>query len=656
MTLNEQEINWLNKHKKELPPEEIIPETIKIKKYMDWIYSDGSWPTPKYSDDFYKYEEISEMSKFNELIENPENWEEILTNVKLYNNWVLPNAILLFSKPWFNRVKWKDSIKMGIPFPLFSRSEKKFSLDNGIPIENTSAGKAIIARIISKTSYALKIYLKGKWYVEGENKKNPGGYIVGSIKNDLVQRIGLDLGLKQHSICVCPYCLSFKDKRNRSLLSEHGSGVYGCERCEGRIKNLSKESDKKYFDVISKFVKFIGATIVCPSNDCSGRFIPINFIQMEESELLNVVEKISIHKSTNVFKNPPQEILEKNICCPYCSCNFVIKDALNMKSGYKEKSGMITGLPKTLIWEKIEKTTLDKIGDQDIGNTSFKDRLACPHIDVDSDMIMKQKINLLIDNLLIKMTKLNKNIISGLTSWVFYKASIEWMRLYYKDAYKYFFGWNSSERDMSKLELIKYPGQTKKKVTAVIRGQEVAIHQSFFQVWLKVMEENIEDFTKINENIKDIKDIKWFCQKPKFPNGPVETFMSTVDDKNYIINNVESNSKIKPRMAKIYSIKKVGEDKDYSNEIESYGWQYIKLKKDSCLKKGDNVLVEILVMPGHPTHAPIQRILRLRSQILNSFIIRLKEEEQTGNANNVFWNTWVKQIDKAREIIDLERL
>jgi hypothetical protein len=170
------------------------------------------------------------------------------------------------------------------------------------------------------------------------------------------------------------------------------------------------------------------------------------------------------------------------------------------------------------------------------------------------------------------------------------------------------------------------------------------------------MEENIEDFTKINENIKDIKDIKWFCQKPKFPNGPVETFMSTVDDKNYIINNVESNSKIKPRMAKIYSIKKVGEDKDYSNEIESYGWQYIKLKKDSCLKKGDNVLVEILVMPGHPTHAPIQRILRLRSQILNSFIIRLKEEEQTGNANNVFWNTWVKQIDKAREIIDLERL
>lgn len=656
MILDEQATSWLIKYKRELPPEEIIPEAIKIKKSMDWISTDGSWPIPLYCDSFEKFEEISELSHFNDLIGNPENWEEILTSEELYDKWILPSAILLFSKPWFDKVKWKDSIKMGIPFPLFSREEKKFSMENGVSIENTSAGKAIIARIISKTSYALRTYLKGNWYVKGESMKSPGGYIVGSIKNDLVQRIGLDLGLKQHSVCVCPYCFSLKGKRNRSLLNEHGSGVYGCERCEGRIKNLVKEEDKKQFDVISKFVKFTGATIVCPSNNCFGKFIPINFVQMEENELSKVIEKISIHKSINVFKMPPEEILEKNVCCPYCNCNFVISDAIKLKSGHKEKSGMLTGLPKTLIWEKIEKTTLDKIGDHDIGNTSFKDRLACPHTDIDLDMIMKQKINLLIDDLLVKMTKLNKNIISGLTTWLFYRASIEWMKKYYKDAYKYFFGWNISERNMSKLELAKYPGQTKKKVTSVVRGQEIAIHQSFFQVWLEIIEENIEDFSKINENIKDIKDIKWFCQKPKFPRGPIETFMSTVDSRNYIINNVESNSKIKPRMVKIYSIRKIDDGEDFSNEVEFCDWQHIKLKKGSNLKVGDKVLVEVLMMPGHPTHAPIQRILRLRSQILHDFVVRLKEEEKIGSANNVFWNTWRRQVDKARELNDFGRL
>jgi hypothetical protein len=229
------------------------------------------------------------------------------------------------------------------------------------------------------------------------------------------------------------------------------------------------------------------------------------------------------------------------------------------------------------------------------------------------------------------------------------------MQTYYNDAYKYFFNWNTTERDMTDLELVKYPGQTKKKVTEVVRGQEIAIHQSFFQVWLKVIEENISDFCVINENIKDIKDLKWFCQKPKFSNGPVQTFMSIVDFRNYITNNAEFDSKIKPRMVKVYSLKKIGDDTDYSEDIEMCDWQHLKLKKNSRLSVGDNVLVEALMMPGHPTHAPIQRILRLRSQILYSFVVRLKEEEKTGVANNVFWNTWRKQADKARELINIER-
>ena len=242
-----------------------------------------------------------------------------------------------------------------------------------------------------------------------------------------------------------------------------------------------------------------------------------------------------------------------------------------------------------------------------------------------------------------------------MTTWYFYKAAIEWMNKYYEDAYKYFFNWEAGEREMTKLEQVRYPGQTRKKMTEVVRGQEVAIHQSFFHIWLNVVEENIGDFCRINPEIREIKDLKWFCHLPKFP-GPVSTFVSEVDSKKSIVNNTDFVAPIKPRLIRVYSIRKEGEDKNYVDDVAICNWQSIKLRKDSELVVGDKVIIEALMMPGHPTHAPIQRILRLRSLILNSFVIRIKKEEKSGDIDSAFWNIRKKQAEKARELINCNRL
>lgn len=655
--LDKQATEWLKKHANDLPSEEVVLEEIKIKKSMEWLASDGIWPVPHIVDDIGIFENIHEVSVFNEVIGNPDNWDEILKNEKLYNSWVLPVAILLFSKPWFDKSKRKDSIRIGIPFPLFSREERKFASDNGISIDETPAGRAIIARIISKTSYALKVFLRGNWHNSEDIVKNPGGYIIGAIKNDLVQKIGADLGLKQHSLLVCPYCLSFNERRNKSLLIEHGSNVYGCERCESRVKHLILESQQEELNIVSKFQKFIGTTCICPSNDCSGKFIPVDFMKVSEEKLKEALKTFANVKGTNIFKMPPEELMDVEIDCPYCKTNFTPRTAMELGSGFKCKSGMFTGLPKTLIWETVESVILDKHNtiNSVTATTSYKDRLVSEHVEPGNDMIMREKVNLLIDDLTVKMTKLNKNIISGMTTWYFYKAAIEWMNKYYEDAYKYFFNWEAYEREMTKLEQEKYPGQTRKKMTDVVRGQEVAIHQSFFHVWLNVVEENINDFNRINPDIKDIKDLKWFCHFPKFP-GPVSTFVSEVDSKKCIVNNTDFVAAIKPRLVRIYSICKEGEDKNYIEDIERCNWQSIKLRKDSELAIGDKVTIEALMMPGHPTHAPIQRILRLRSLILHSFVVRIKKEEKSGNIDSAFWNVRKKQAEKAIELINSEKL
>lgn len=666
--LNEQAVDWLNKHKNQIPAEDIVFEEDKIKDSF-WALSNGWWPIPKPVSDMEKFDEIYEQVKFNSIISNPNNWDEILVRKDLYENWVLPNAVLLFSKMWFDHVKWRSCIKTGIPFPLFTNEDKFFARDNGISIEETTAGRAMITHIVAKTSYALKLYLRGSWFVKNNVIKYPGPYIIKSLRNELSRIVGKDLGYKQKSVLICPDCCAFST--NKSILVEHGRGIYSCPRCDDKLKTLTGSEIED---------KIINISCVCPSDSCASKVVTINHSNVSTVALKELIESHLFFKNIDKFKLPPESMMDVNFHCPCCKIDFTPRNALELKSGFKGMSGYFTGLPKMLIWEKKEMAILDKdFLNKDSTKTgrsdSFKNSLVSSVSVFDSDFIVKQKICLLADDLYIKMSKLNKNIISGLTSWCFYKSAIEWMNVHYRDAYQYFFSSKSGERDMSELELAKYPGQSRKRTTSVFRGQEASIHQSFFKIWLKVLEDNISDFNKFG--IKEVSDFKWFSYPSKITNsknensfnkfisgkrndfveipkfilqkhGPVSTFISEVDFRNKITNRVEFDGEPKPRLVKIHSIVDLA-GVDRMNDVFIYDWQTLKVKKDSKLKKGDVVKVTALMMPGHPTHAPIQRILRLRSLILRDFVIRIKNEEETGMIDSTYWNVWKLQVEKAKK-------
>lgn len=613
----------------------------------------GVWPVPKQTSK-NMFSDINDADQFNKIVGDPNNWAAIINDVDLFNCWILPKAILYFSKPWFDGVKYKESIRYGIPFPLFDREEKKYALLSGKKIEETAAGRAIIASIIIKTTHALKTYLKGNWYVENNIIKSPGGYIINSIKNELVQKIGVELGFKQQSELVCPYCLSKKERGSKSLLTEHGSNIFSCERCSNQLKSLRGEALTDQKKVLSVFGRFIGTTCVCISDSCPGKFIPVNFIKQDFSFIRQHTRNYKI-KGTGIFKMPPKELLDSKIICPFCNEEFIIGEAIRQEKGFKNKSGFFTGIPKTLVWEKKERTTLDNAINGDINSISFKDNLADDQFEPEIDIEKKEKINLLISDIIIKMSRLNKNLISDLTMWHFYSAAIKWMIKHYNDAYKYFFCWEAGERDSTALELSKSPSKKKKRFTDIIRGQEIAIHQSFFYEWMETIDNNISQFTKLDNRIQALSDLKWFCKAPRFPDGPISTLTMVVDEKKEITNTIDYGSVRKPRFVKIYSILNENETKEYVGDINFIEWHTIKLNDFSELKEGDVVKVKVLLMPGHPTHAPIQRILRFRRLTLNDFVVRIREEEKTGVHDVVFWTHWKKQVEIAKQTLVEER-
>jgi hypothetical protein len=199
-------------------------------------------------------------------------------------------------------------------------------------------------------------------------------------------------------------------------------------------------------------------------------------------------------------------------------------------------------------------------------------------------------------------------------------------------------------------------------MTNTQRGSEVAIHFSFFQEWLKVIESNIEEIKNVNPHIKGLKDFKWFCRQPKFTGGPKSTFSSVVDSRGCIA----SKTRIRPnrttcanipRIVKIYAIYKIingiiDRGTNYIDEVEMHDWHSIRLISDSSLNEGDKVRVKALMMSGHPTHAPIQRIIRLRSVILKNIIDKIRREESTGDIDSLFWEAWKNRVGTARAKIE----
>lgn len=668
--MDEQARKWLEKHNHELPLEEIVPEIEKAKK------SNNSWPIPELVPHMGIFSNINSQDKFNEIIGDPKNWPTIYVRRDLYVRWIVPNAILLFGKIWFDRAKWRKSIHKGVPFPLFGSEEKIIANKNGQKLEDTTHGRAIIAKIINKVEYALGIYLEGKWLEKSNYMKKPGGYIIDSIKNEFIREIGNDLGYKLKSVLACPYCLSNKIQQKTPLIY-HGSLQYSCPHCDEYYENLKytyeNSKDPEILDKIKNvkvFKKFIGITCVCPSDKCKGKFVPINSIDFEnwhtkspKDKLVNlgkIIKTISVPKNIQGFVKPPPEIAELPLLCPFCNTKFFPSAALKSKTGFKGKSGFLTGLPTISIWEQKCSMTLDQR--KGLEEFSPKNNIASEFFDLDNHILAKQNINILIDEIICQMAKIKPNSVASLTTWYFYMASIKWMINYWQDAFRYFFGWSVRERNMTKKERALYPGERKKKVTDVIRGQMASIHQSLFYTWMNILENNISKFNRFDSNIQSLKNFKWFCRPPKFSGGPLSVFVSKVNSKLKIPNNSDiidlRSRKFSPRIAKIYSIYKISNGKiiyeyNFKNDIKFCEWQSIQLK--NCrLKPGDTVRVGALMMSGHTTHAPIQRIIRLRTKILGPLIQRIQKEEEAGERDLNFWNIWENRVIRARKVTGID--
>lgn len=667
LILDEKAKQWLAQHSHELPPEELE---------KDNFMNIGEWPIPRIVAT-EKFNNISSQKEFNLIVGNPDNWPEIRSNTELYEKWILPQAIILFGKFWFDCVKWKRSIHRGISFPLFSEEDKAVSLEQKVKLEDLPSGKSRIAKIIDKTAYALDVYLKGNWLKEGVFLKKPGGYIIDSLKNEFVREIGSDLGYKLNHVVACPYCLSNAVKK-RTPLIENGSRQFTCPKCLDLLKSLEYAKDDELhlqtkLNNVKKFKNFIGITCVCPSNSCPGKFIPLNCIDFKSWEVSNktifeqkmrrvgvALKKVSIPKNIQSFVVPPAEIIELTLECPYCATKFSLGSALKSKSGFKEKSGMLTGLPTIAIWEKKCSEILDQsiIDGEDL---SRKDNIVGTFFNLEDKILTKQKINILIEEVIIAMSKLNSGPVPSLITWYFFESVIDWMKRYWQDALNYFFDCKKGERIMSELEKNLYPGQIKKNTTTVHRGEEASIHQAIFHIWMDKLEKNINEFTTRNPGIKYIGDFNWFCKPPDF-NGPESTFQIEIGPKMKIANGSKiicnKPQKFDPRIARIISIYKVVDgvtdySKNYMDQIKTQEWQFIKMSLSSGLNVGDKVEVKALLMPGHTTHAPIQRIIRLRTMILSSIINRIKLEEESGNRDAKFWQTRKNIVLQARKITNI---
>jgi hypothetical protein len=631
----------------------------------------GHWPVPRKVIGFEMFDGIGVLSEFEKIISDPKNWKTIVENKDLFNNWVAPHAILLFGKKWFDSVKFKSSLTIGVSFSLFSKEEKQEAMKKGISIEKSVSGRAIITRIVVKTAHSLKKYLGGDGLGAIRSPKN---YIIRALENDVVQKIGKDLGYKQKAVCVCPKCFSEKDNRyKRSILLNHGSSIYECSRCTTMANNLllqlnknklnntySKEEENKYL-LFKKFSNIVGISCVCPNNNCHGKFIPINFANIDGKELEAILIGYKFLFGTQTYKFPHAKLMDVDIKCPFCKIEFTPRKAIDGKSGYKNNGGFFTGIPTTFIWEKVEKMELD-IPIHELekarGNSGrmAKDYLVNSYKNVDEDIIIRQKLNLIIGELTLKLFDLQKKNIRELTSWYFYSAVIKWIKKYPRDSYNYFFEWRSDKRELTLSEKQKGDLGTK-NYTKVILGQEVAIHKSLFQVWIDLLEENINDFNTINPKIVSVSDLKWFCREPKFSGGPMSTFTDVVCDRK-ITNKSPIVGPNGTRIAKVYSVYKIVDgqaDKsiNYVNSIIYSDWQTIEFGKDFC--DGDVVEIEALMMSGHTTHTPIQRILRLRSLILHDFVVKILEEVETGNTDVSFWKNWKINVDSARKKLNLDK-
>ena len=641
---------WLEEHQFALEPEELVSEEDKQSRAFQ-----TDWPTPKEPPNLGIFSQITTSEGFNRVIGCPANWETVREDKVLFDWWVLPHAVLLFGRTWFDRMKWAPSVTRSGTFPLFSCADKDGARNSGTAIEKTPAGKARISQIIERTAHALRVYLAGKWYVD--EIKPPSGYITEAIKNQMIRSVADDLGYKLKHVPACPFCLS---RGRKTAVQRHSDHQVSCDICNELYMNIKLNANNAIkegkFDgavelygkllAAERFRSFSSLMAICP---CS-KYVPVSCLDYNYGEELvelieRTISRMRIPKTTQTTIPVPNELKGIHLRCPHCENRFEPKT--------------FTGLPSISIWQNL----LKSIDEPNRNGTEIRDLLADANMEaVQENINNKQRLKVLIDELVLKLSRTSKNSVSSLGTWYFYLAAILWMRRYPSDASAYLFDSESSERLLTDKERV-HSDNTTKRFTHVSCGQGTSVHQAIFYIWVDLLEKNIRKFRLIDPSIKKLSDFGWFCSRPKFSEGPKSNFTSVVE-LNEIANNSrarEIGSDVKPRIVKVISIYRIRDglidfSRNFAEDIKALEWQSICLNQDTGLKNGDQVRVSVLLMSGHPTHAPIQRILRLRKHVLQSVIDKILMEEN-GHTFQSFWLSRNKLVKEAyRKLGSLQEL
>jgi hypothetical protein len=639
---------WLAEHAVLLGPEE-LPFEEEIAEAL--VLRDGRWPTPRAVEHMGPFADIADEESFNRVVGDSDNWRTILDRSDLRHSWILPQAVAIFGRVWFERAQWRSSIRRGVPFALFTPEERRAAKDTGVPLVETTAGRSVVHKIVSRVEHALDVYLSGGGRSKTDGRiKRPGGYIVASIANEFMRDASADTGFRLLRVRACPNCLATRQGRARRSQVRHLAGnTYQCERCAETARNLDLVVEKHLADGLpvpegilsehgraSRFREFSAVTCVCPNPACRGCFVPLNCVDdpswwsTQNGELAKgILPRLRALKGVQQFRSLPEPLLGMPLCCPVCRERFTPASALAVASGFKGQSGMSTGLPSMFVWTKRETRIPDQTGKSSLGDKLVDASCADPARRITAE----QHVRILAGELAIHAQGLSGRTVASIVSRCFCEAVSEWMSRHTEDASRYFLEWSAKEG-------------AGRRTTKVAKGREAAIHQTVLSLWLASISRHMGEIRRAKgQSVRSLEDLKWFCRPPAYDGGPRSAFVAVVDE-GLRIRNASTLASVggsadKPRMAWILSVRKVGSDGRTGTELlphmRACEWQTISMSKESGLIPGDRVKIVALMMPGHHCHAPIQRIIRLRTSLLSGIIGRIRAEEAGGETDMAFW-------------------
>lgn len=663
---------WLAKHAVLLGPEELPFEEEKFEEAMK--ARDGEWPVPCAVPHMGVFGEIEDETSFNRIVGDPANWPIILGRSDLYHAWIVPQAITIFGRTWFNHKQWGGLMRPGPPPSLFENDDRRAARKAGTTMAETAVGKSVIYRIVARVEHALDVYLSGGGRAKSGAIKKPGGYIIRSVANEFIQDAGADMGYRLVRVRACPNCLGTRRGRaRRSEVVHIRDNLYGCERCADSARNIALALERhagnrtepaagmmSEYERAVRFTEFSGVVCVCPNDACQGRFVPVDsvadvaWLDSPAGALAkDALSKMRALRGTQRFREPPEAIMALPLRCPFCGERFTPASAMTSNSGFRGQSGKLTGLPSIFVWVR----SLDRARCRDFESdiSTHKGALVDgSNVDPAQRITAEQRVRVLAGELALHAQELGDKTAPAIVSRCFCEVTAEWMLAHPEDASRYFFDWSSGEREPTAAELDRTPGT--RKTTTVMRGQEAAIHQTILYAWLERISERMRNIRRAKgSSMRSLEDLKWFCRPPAYNGGPRASFVATVDGGLRIPNECRlaavGRVADRPRLAWILSVRRVDQEgrtgPELAGHMKACEWQGIRMSTDSGLRPGDRVKVVALMMPGHHCHAPIQRIIRLRTSLLSPMIDRIRAEEAGGESDASFWREWHSRTGEA---------